>query len=80
MRSFDAGIIGAGHNGLACATLLARSGRKVLVVEAASEAGGAARTVEFAPGHKVSAVAHVLNQLHPAVIQALCRAEARRRA
>jgi phytoene dehydrogenase-like protein len=52
-------IIGAGHNGLVCATLLARAGRKVLVLEAANEVGGMAQTREFAPGFKVSACAHL---------------------
>jgi phytoene dehydrogenase-like protein len=69
-RSYDAVIIGGGHNGLVCATMLAKSGRKVLVVEAADELGGAARTEEFAPGFRVS-LAHVLNRLHPEVIKAL---------
>ena len=48
-----------------------RSGRKVLVLEAASELGGAARTEEFAPGFRVSSIAHVLNRLHPEVVKAL---------
>ena len=71
MTSFDAIVIGGGHNGLVCATLLAKSGRKVLLLEAASELGGAARTEEFAPGFRVSSVAHLLNRLHPEVVKAL---------
>jgi len=60
-QRFDVIVIGAGHNGLVCATLLARSGRSVLVLEAATRVGGAACTREFAPGFKVSAGAHLLH-------------------
>jgi phytoene dehydrogenase-like protein len=56
----DVIVIGAGHNGLACAWKLAQAGRKVTVLEARDEVGGAAATREFAPGHRVSACAHLL--------------------
>ena len=69
MTSFDVIVIGGGHNGLVCAAMLAKSGRKVLVLEAASELGGAARTEEFAPGFRVSSIAHLLNRLHPEVVE-----------
>lgn len=70
MTSFDAIVIGGGHNGLVCAALLARGGRKVLVLEAEGEVGGAARTEEFFPGFRAS-TAHVLNRLHSEVVRAL---------
>jgi phytoene dehydrogenase-like protein len=57
----DCIVVGAGHNGLVCAALLARGGRSVLVLEAAARIGGAAPTREFAPGFKVSAGAHLLH-------------------
>jgi phytoene dehydrogenase-like protein len=59
--------VGAGHNGLVCAAYLAKSGRSVLVVEAAEQVGGAAVTRAFAPGFQVSSCAHILHLLHPKV-------------
>lgn len=71
MTSFDCIVVGGGHNGLVCAGVLAKSGRKVLLLEAEGETGGAARTQEVHPGFRVSSVAHVLNRLHPEVVRAL---------
>jgi phytoene dehydrogenase-like protein len=64
---YDAIVIGAGHNGLVCAALLAKAGRGVLVLEANERVGGAAITREFADGCSVSACAHLLYQLQPKV-------------
>jgi phytoene dehydrogenase-like protein len=71
MKSFDVIVIGAGHNGMTAAAVLAKSGRQVLVVEAADTVGGMARTTELAPGFRVSPVAHILNKLDKRVIRAL---------
>ncbi|MBS0388739.1 MAG: NAD(P)/FAD-dependent oxidoreductase, partial [Proteobacteria bacterium] len=64
-------VVGGGHNGLACATYLARAGRSVLVLEAAGRLGGAAATREFAPGFRVSAGAHLLHQMPARLIAEL---------
>ena len=54
-KSYDVVIVGAGHNGLACAAYLARAGRSVLVLERREVVGGRAVTEEFAPGFRASA-------------------------
>ncbi len=66
-EQYDVIVIGAGHNGLVCASLLAKAGKKVLVLEAMKQVGGAAVTREFADGYSVSACAHLLYQLQPKV-------------
>jgi phytoene dehydrogenase-like protein len=70
-RSYHTIIVGGGHNGLTCAAYLARSGRKVLVLEAAEQLGGAAVTREFAPGFRVSAAAHLLHLMPAALMRDL---------
>ncbi len=64
---YDAIVVGAGHNGLVCSALLAKAGKRVLVLEANDQVGGAAVTREFAKGYSVSACAHLLYQLQPEV-------------
>ena len=68
---FDAIVIGAGHNGLVCAALLAQAGQSVLVLEANEQVGGAAITRQFSDGFMVSAGAHLLYQLQPKVCRDL---------
>ena len=66
-------IIGGGHNGLVCGAYLARAGRKVTVLEAADQVGGAAATREFAPGFRAS-VAHLLYLLDDGIAKDLALA------
>ena len=68
MPSFDAIVIGAGVNGLACAARLAGNGRKVLLCEAAPVTGGGAGTHEFAPGFHAPSLAHTTQGLDPRVM------------
>ncbi len=67
-RHWDAVVVGAGHNGLACAAALARGGRSVLVLEARERIGGACTFEERWPGCRVSPCAYLCGLLHPAVI------------
>ena len=71
---YDVIVVGAGHNGLVCANLLSKKGKRVLVVEAAGEVGGLASTHEFTPGFRVSTAAHLHYGLHPKVND-LCQPE-----
>src|SRR3989442_974216 len=66
-NKYDVIIIGAGHNGLVCASYLARAGRKVLVLERQGVVGGAAVTDEFAPGYRISTASYLISLLLPEV-------------
>ncbi|KRT70764.1 MAG: FAD dependent oxidoreductase [candidate division NC10 bacterium CSP1-5] len=70
-RSFDAVIIGAGHNGLVAAAYLARAGLTVLVLERREMVGGAAVTEEILPGFKCSRAAYVLSLFRAEIIREL---------
>lgn len=48
--TYDAVIVGGGHNGLTAAAYLARAGRTVLVLERADHLGGATQSVRVFPG------------------------------
>lgn len=69
-------IIGGGHNGLVCATYLARAGFHVQVLEARETAGGGISDHHFAEGYRVSGLAHVLQPLNPTIIKDLDLASA----
>jgi len=69
--SWDAIIVGAGHNGLACATYLARARKRVLVLESRARVGGACTIEEPFPGVRMSPCAYLAGLLHPLVISEL---------
>ncbi|MDZ7645650.1 MAG: NAD(P)/FAD-dependent oxidoreductase [Woeseiaceae bacterium] len=56
---YDSIIIGAGHNGLVCAAYLAKSGQRVLVLEAADRPGGLAANRDLGDGFQVP-IAHTM--------------------
>jgi len=70
-RSWDAIVVGAGHNGLACAAYLACAGQHVLVLESRERVGGACTIEEPFPGVRMSPCAYLAGLLHPKVIQEL---------
>src|SRR5512134_3156870 len=66
--TYDFIVIGAGHNGLACAAYLAKAGARVLVLERSTRVGGACHTEEATlPGfrHNICSVVHTHIPLSP---------------
>ncbi|HYG54428.1 MAG TPA: NAD(P)/FAD-dependent oxidoreductase [Burkholderiales bacterium] len=71
MRTYDAIIVGGGHNGLVCAAYLARAGRRVVVLERRERVGGAAWSEEVFPGFRFSVFSYVVSLLRPEIIREL---------
>ena len=71
MQSYDAIIIGAGHNGLVTAAYLGKAGKKVLVLERRPAIGGIAATEEIFPGFKYSTCAHLVGTFSQDIIAEL---------
>ncbi len=70
-RTYDAIIVGGGHNGLTCGAYLAKAGLRTLVLERRHIVGGAAVTEEFSPGFRASTFSFIMGHLHPKVIAEL---------
>ena len=71
MNSYDAIVIGAGHNGLTNATYLAKSGLNVLVVEANPYIGGATVSRELHEGWTYTNCSYVSSLFRPEVFRDL---------
>ena len=69
--TYDAIVIGGGHNGLTCAAFLARDGLRVLVLEKSEQPGGMAATSEILPSVRVPTLAHTVGRLRPKVAREL---------
>ncbi|HWG22041.1 MAG TPA: NAD(P)/FAD-dependent oxidoreductase [Terracidiphilus sp.] len=70
-KTWDVIIVGAGHNGLACAAYLARAGQRVLAIEGRARVGGACTIEEPFPGVRMSPCAYLAGLLHPLVVEEL---------
>jgi phytoene dehydrogenase-like protein len=70
-QKWDAIVVGAGHNGLACAAYLAKAGQRVLVIESRQRVGGACTIEEPFPGVRMSPCAYLAGLLHPLVVEEL---------
>jgi phytoene dehydrogenase-like protein len=75
MESFDAIVVGGGHNGLVAAAYLARAGAKVALLEARHKTGGAADTMEpwpdELPGVRVTTLSYVMSLMPPSIVRDL---------
>jgi phytoene dehydrogenase-like protein len=74
MSAWDVIVIGGGHNGLVAGAYLARSGARVVVLEARSKTGGAATTDApwpEAPEIKVTRLSYVMSLMPPRIIRDL---------
>jgi phytoene dehydrogenase-like protein len=72
--SYDAIVVGGGHNGLVAAAYLARSGARTVVLESRSTTGGAATTEApwpEAPDVKVTRLSYVMSLMPPTIIEDL---------
>ncbi len=69
--TYDAIVVGGGHNALVTACYLARAKWRVLVLERRNVVGGACVTEEVFPGFKVSTAAYVNSLFRPEIVRDL---------
>ena len=73
-NTYDAIVIGGGHNGLVAGAYLARSGRRTVVIERREVVGGAAVTEQpWGPDYKVTMLSYVVSLLPPTILAKVTR-------
>jgi phytoene dehydrogenase-like protein len=70
-RTFDAIVVGGGHNGLVNGAYLAKAGLKTLIIERRPLVGGAAITEELYPGFSFTTFSYALSLLRPDIVHEL---------
>ncbi|MEK7282781.1 MAG: NAD(P)-binding protein, partial [Acidobacteriota bacterium] len=73
-NTYDAIVIGGGHNGLVSGAYFARAGARTVVLEARHKTGGAAETSAPFPNHpeiKVTTYSYVMSLMPPTIIREL---------
>lgn len=68
---YDTIVIGAGHNGLTLAALVAGAKQRVLLLERQDHVGGLAAGREFHPGYRDTGLFHDTTGVRPAVVREL---------
>jgi phytoene dehydrogenase-like protein len=72
VNSYDAIVVGGGHNGLVAAAYIARSGLRTVVCEAREVVGGAAVTERpWGPDYRVTSLSYVVGLLAPGLVRDL---------
>ena len=73
-NTYDAVVVGGGHNGLVAAAYLARAGARTVVLESRSTTGGAATTEAPWPEHpdvRVTRLSYVMSLMPPTIVRDL---------
>ena len=71
MNQYDVIVIGSGINGLVASSIIAKSGKKVLIVDERETIGGLTATQEFSSGCKVNPVYDAIQWIDPRVMKNL---------
>jgi phytoene dehydrogenase-like protein len=69
--SYDAVVVGGGHNGLVAGAYLAKAGLRTLVVEKRATLGGTVETRPLADGKRAPGLFHTVGRLRPSVAREL---------